>query len=62
MTDLLKVQNISDTVYIFVDEAGDMNFSLKGSKYYMFNFLIKKRPFNLHEYISIIDIHCLKEI
>jgi len=48
----IKVQSISDTVYIFVDEAGDMDFSVKGSKYYMFNFLIKKRPFNLHEYIS----------
>ncbi len=45
-------ENISDTIYIFVDEAGDMNFSSGGSKYYMFNFLIKKRPFNLHEYIA----------
>ena len=44
--------NISDTIYIFVDEAGDMDFSAKGSKHYMFNFLVKKRPFNLHEYIS----------
>jgi len=48
----VKVQSISDTIYIFVDEAGDMDFSQKGSKHYMFNFLIKKRPFNLHEYIS----------
>ena len=48
----LKAQSISDTIYIFVDEAGDMDFSQKGSKYYMFNFLIKQRPFNLHEYIS----------
>ena len=45
-------ENISDTVYIFVDEAGDMDFSARGSKYYMFNFLIKRRPFNLHEYIA----------
>jgi len=48
----LKVQTTNDTIYIFVDEAGDMDFSKKGSKYYMFNFLIKTRPFNLHEYIS----------
>lgn len=48
----IKVSNINDNIYIFVDEAGDMNFSAKGSKYYMFNFLIKQRPFNLHEYIS----------
>lgn len=48
----IKHQDINDTVYIFVDEAGDMDFSVKGSKHYMFNFLIKKRPFNLHEYIS----------
>ena len=48
----VKVQSISDTIYIFVDEAGDMDFSEKGSKYYMFNFLIKQRPFNLHEYIA----------
>ncbi len=46
------IENINDTVYIFVDEAGDMDFSTKGSRYYMFNFLVKKRPFNLHEYIS----------
>jgi hypothetical protein len=46
------VEEISDTVYIFVDEAGDMDFSAKGSKHYMFNFLIKKRPFNLHEHIA----------
>jgi len=46
------IENISDTVYIFVDEAGDMDFSAKGSRHYMFNFLVKKRPFNLHEYIS----------
>ncbi len=46
------IENVSDTVYIFVDEAGDMDFSAKGSRHYMFNFLVKKRPFNLHEYIS----------
>jgi hypothetical protein len=43
---------VSETTYIFVDEAGDMDFSQKGSRYYMFNFLVKKRPFHLHEYIS----------
>jgi len=48
----VEIENISDTVYIFVDEAGDMDFSPKGSQHYMFNFLIKRRPFNLHEYIS----------
>ncbi len=48
----MEVNDIDDTVYIFVDEAGDMDFSVKGSKYYMFNFLIKQRPFNLHEIIS----------
>ena len=46
------IENVSDTVYIFVDEAGDMDFSPKGSKHYMFNFLVKKRPFDLHEYIA----------
>jgi len=48
----IKVQSISDTVYIFVDESGDMDFTAKGSKHYMFHFLVKNRPFNLHEYIS----------
>jgi len=48
----IKIHDISDTIFIFVDEAGDMDFSAKGSKHYMFNFLIKTRPFNLHEYIS----------
>lgn len=44
--------DVSDAVYIFVDEAGDMDFSQKGSKHYMFNFLVKTRPFQLHEYIA----------
>jgi hypothetical protein len=48
----IKPAEIKDVVYIFVDEAGDMDFSANGSKHYMFNFLVKKRPFNLHEYIS----------
>jgi len=48
----IPIENISDTVYIFVDEAGDMDFSAKGSKHYMFNFLVKRRPFNLHEQIA----------
>jgi hypothetical protein len=48
----IKPANIDDVIYIFVDEAGDMDFSSKGSRHYMFNFLVKKRPFNLHEYIS----------
>ena len=38
--------------YIFVDEAGDMDFSSNGTRYYMFNFLVKQRPFNLLERIS----------
>ena len=48
----VKIQGISDTVYIFVDESGDMDFTVKGFKHYMFHFLVKTRPFNLHEYIS----------
>lgn len=43
---------VSDTTYIFVDEAGDMDFSAHGSQYYMFSFLVKKRPFGLHETIA----------
>ena len=46
------VESPSDTIYIFVDESGDMDFSQKGSAHYMFHFLVKKRPFTLHEYIS----------
>lgn len=43
---------INDAIYIFVDEAGDMDFSAKGSRHYMFNFLVKTRPFQLHEHIA----------
>jgi len=39
-------------LYIFVDEAGDMDFSAQGSKHYMFTFLVKQRPFKLHEAIA----------
>lgn len=48
----INIETINNTTYIFVDESGDMDFSQKGSKYYLFNFLVKKRPFKLHEYIS----------
>jgi len=48
----INIENINNTTYIFVDESGDMDFSHKGSKYYLFNFLVKQRPFKLHEYIS----------
>lgn len=48
----VNIETISDTLYIFVDEAGDFDFSSNGSKHYLFTFLVKKRPFNLHEYIA----------
>lgn len=38
--------------YVFVDEAGDMDFTAKGSRYYMFTFLVKRRPFQLHESVA----------
>jgi len=41
-----------EPLYIFVDEAGDMDFSPNGSRHYMFNFLVKSRPFKLHEVIA----------
>jgi len=46
------MSNHNEVVYIFVDEAGDMDFSVNGSKYYMFNFLVKQRPFKVHERIA----------
>jgi len=48
----IEIDNFDDIVYIFVDESGNRDFTAKGSKYFMFNFLIKKRPFNLHSPIS----------
>lgn len=47
-----QVPSNKPPVYVFVDEAGDMDFSHKGSRHYMFNFLVKTRPFHLHEAIS----------
>ena len=38
--------------YIFVDEAGNLDFSNKGTKYFLFTFLIKKRPFELENKLS----------
>lgn len=48
----LIAETFDDILYIFVDESGDMDFSQKGSKYYMFSFLVKNRPFKLHETIA----------
>ncbi len=48
----ISIENYSDTLYIFVDESGNRDFTQKGSKYFMFNFLMKKRPFNLHNTIA----------
>ncbi len=38
--------------YIFVDEAGNLDFSNKGTKYFLFTFLIKKRPFEIENKIN----------
>ncbi len=38
--------------YIFVDESGNLDFSIKGTKYFLFTFLIKERPFELENKIS----------
>lgn len=48
----LVKKTFDDVLYIFVDESGDMDFSQKGSNYYMFSFLVKKRPFKLQETIA----------
>ncbi len=45
-------KSTNDVQYIFVDEAGDMDFTAKGSRYYMFTFLVKRRPFQLHESVA----------
>ena len=38
--------------YIFVDEAGNLDFSQNGTKYFLFTFLVKTRPFELENKIS----------
>jgi len=48
----MSSENTTKITYIFIDESGDMNFTSTGSKYYIFNFLVKKRPFKLHEQLS----------
>jgi len=47
-----KKVNFSDFIYIFVDEAGNMDFSNNGSKFYSFTFLVKKRPFIMQEVLQ----------
>ena len=39
---MIEEQNFNDTVYIFVDEAGDIDFSSKGSKHYVYYKKIEK--------------------
>ena len=36
---------VKDILYIFIDEAGNFDFSQNGSKYYIIGSLVKKRPF-----------------
>jgi len=50
-----------NVTYIFVDEAGNMDFSEKGTKYYIFTFLIKKRPFYLYDYLQSYRLDLLEE-
>lgn len=40
---------MNNTLYIFVDEAGNLNFSPKGTKYFILTALSKFRPFVTHE-------------
>ncbi len=48
----IGIEKSDEMLYIFIDESGNRDFTKNGSKYFMFNFLIKKRPFNLHDVIS----------
>ena len=48
----INPESFNDVLYIFIDESGNLDFTEKGSKYFMFNFLIKKRPFLSHNAIS----------
>lgn len=40
---------MNNTLYIFVDEAGNLDFSPKGTKYFILTALSKFRPFVTHE-------------
>ena len=39
----------NDTLYIFIDEGGNLDFSEKGTKYFSLTSLTKIRPFVIYE-------------
>ena len=52
---------MSDPVYIFLDESGDLGFTKDGSRYFILTSVIMKRPFDLFRGLENLRYTCLEE-
>lgn len=52
---------MSDPVYIFLDESGDLGFTRDGSRYFILTSVIMKRPFDLYRTLDDLRYTCLEE-
>lgn len=52
---------MSDPVYIFLDESGDLGFTRSGSRYFVLTSVIMQRPFDLYRTLEDLRYTCLEE-
>jgi hypothetical protein len=52
---------MGDSVYIFLDESGDLGFTSAGSRYFVLSSVIMQRPFDLYRALEDLRYTCLEE-
>ena len=52
---------MSDPVYIFLDESGDLGFTNSGSRFFVLTSVVMQRPFLLYKALDDLRYTCLEE-
>ncbi|MDE2900619.1 MAG: DUF3800 domain-containing protein [Chloroflexota bacterium] len=52
---------MSDTIYIFLDESGDLGFTKSGSRFFVLTSVIMARPFLLYQALDELRYGCLEQ-
>lgn len=56
----LKMSFMSNYIYMFLDEAGNLDFTSKGSKYFVLTCVSMRRPFSLFKSLEDLKHDCLE--
>ena len=53
--------NAGSTIYLYIDEAGDFDFTEKGSKYYLLTCIMLSRPFRCADALNALRLDLLED-